>query len=133
MVHKISDGIPCCRERTDFCYLCGVEVLGDYPHDEVKNPGVNHFPEGVFQRCRTIINKDRDIEREFLRKSKRRKNARVANRIVPLNFEDRLLDSPGGTMDLATESPIISGDPFDVMWSDSPVRNRIDAEFSEYA
>jgi hypothetical protein len=145
MIHKMSDGIPCCRERTDFCYLCGLEVLPDYPHDERKNPGVNHFPEGVFQRCRTMINKDRDIEREFLRKSKRRKNARVGNRIQPLSFEE---NDPsgfggfgfddggtgwGGTVDLASESPVISSDPFDVLWGDSPVRNRIEAEFSEYA
>ena len=26
MVHKITDAIPCIRERTDFCYICGAEV-----------------------------------------------------------------------------------------------------------
>lgn len=27
MVHKVTDSIPCVRERTDFCYICGTEVL----------------------------------------------------------------------------------------------------------
>ena len=81
MVHKITDGIPCIRDRCDFCCkftnlnftivtigfdvfhfffflsksdLCGAEVLPDYPHDEVDNPGVNHFPDGVFQTCRIL-------------------------------------------------------------------------------
>jgi hypothetical protein len=35
MVHKITDGIPCIHDRTDFCYLCGELVTADYPHDEV--------------------------------------------------------------------------------------------------
>ena len=26
MVHKLTDAIPCIRERTDFCYICGAEV-----------------------------------------------------------------------------------------------------------
>ena len=133
MIHKISDGIPCCRERTDFCYLCGMEVQGDYPHDEVKNPGVNHFPEGVFQRCRTIINKERDIEREFLRRARRR-NARSLARVQPVVFEDGSFGGiDGGTVDLAAETAVVTNDPFDVMWGDSPVRDRINAEFSEYA
>lgn len=92
MIHKIVDAIPCIRERTDFCCklsfviivlyghhlivipsldLCGEEVLPNYPHDEVKNPGVNHFPEGVFQKCRHIINKEKEEERERLRRQKR--------------------------------------------------------------
>ena len=39
MVHKASDSMPCLRERTDFCYCCGLEVMPDYPHDEKDNPG----------------------------------------------------------------------------------------------
>lgn len=74
MVHKITDGIPCIRDRTDFCYLCGEEVLSDYPHEEVNNLGVNHFPDGVFQKCRHIICKEKAEETERLRKSRRKKN-----------------------------------------------------------
>jgi hypothetical protein len=77
MVHKITDGIPCIRDRTDFCYLCGEEVSPDYPHEEVNNLGVNHFPDGVFQKCRHVISKEKAEETERLRKLKRKKNAYV--------------------------------------------------------
>jgi hypothetical protein len=73
MVHKITDGIPCIHDRTDFCYLCGELVTADYPHDEVRNPGVNHFPDGVFQKCRIITAKEREVERDRLRKIRRMK------------------------------------------------------------
>jgi hypothetical protein len=53
--------------------LCGEGVTADYPHDETRNPGVNHFPDGVFQKCRIITIKERDAERERLRKMKRMK------------------------------------------------------------
>ncbi|GMI10766.1 hypothetical protein TrRE_jg3075 [Triparma retinervis] len=52
MVHKAVDSIPCVQERTDFCYCCGLEVTPDYPHFELMNPGVNHFPDGVYNDCR---------------------------------------------------------------------------------
>ena len=39
MVHHATDSVPCLRERTDFCYCCGLEVMPDYPHDEKDNPG----------------------------------------------------------------------------------------------
>jgi len=132
MIHKITDGIPCIRERTDFCckfncpiniinnYInglclfcddnsvcslrsvcmcvcpffildcCGEEVLGDYPHDEVANPGVNHFPDGVFQKCLKIMQREREAERERLKKIKRQRNnakgrmqARNENVVLP--------------------------------------------------
>ena len=54
MVHKTTDPMPCNRERTDFCYCCGVEVTPDYPHMEVDSPGTIHFPDGVFQDCRAV-------------------------------------------------------------------------------
>lgn len=54
--------------------LCGEEVTGDYPHEEVQHPGVNHFPDGVFQKCRIIIQREKDAERERLRKVRRMKN-----------------------------------------------------------
>ena len=60
MVHKVTDGIPCVKDRTDFCYCCGEEVLDGYPHDEVKHPGVNHFPDGVYQKCRHQQQEERD-------------------------------------------------------------------------
>ena len=43
--------------------LCGTEVLPDYPHDEVHSPGVNHFPDGVFQLCRVITQRKRNLHR----------------------------------------------------------------------
>jgi len=57
MVHKTTDAIPCVRERTDYCYLCGTEVAPGYPHIEIDNPTVNHFPDGVFQECRKVMEK----------------------------------------------------------------------------
>jgi hypothetical protein len=77
MIHKITDGIPCIRDRTDFCYCCGEEVLGDYPHDEVNHPGVNHFPDGVYQKCRAAMQKERDAERERLKRMRRMKGGTV--------------------------------------------------------
>lgn len=77
MIHKITDGIPCIRDRTDFCYCCGEEVLGDYPHEEVNHPGVNHFPDGVYQKCRTAQMKEREAERERLKRLRRMKGGNV--------------------------------------------------------
>jgi hypothetical protein len=51
--------------------LCGEEVKPDYPHDEVANPGVNHFPDGVFQKCRTVTAREKEAERQRLRKLRR--------------------------------------------------------------
>jgi hypothetical protein len=71
MIHKVTDSIPCIRERTDFCYLCGTEVAGDYPHIEIDNPSVNHFPDGVFQKCRKAVKLEREAERDRIRKERR--------------------------------------------------------------
>ena len=60
--------------------LCGEEVTADYPHDEVRNPGVNHFPDGVFQKCRYITMKEREAERDRLRKLRRMKQKNAAKR-----------------------------------------------------
>ena len=76
--------------------LCGEEVTPDYPHEEVRNIGVNHFPEGVFQKCRKILQKERDAERELLRKQKRRRNPinqfvnnpRNSNIVIPADSDD---------------------------------------------
>ena len=125
IVHKITDGIPCIRDRTDFCCtnfmlsnfhfcilvylrnsisvfilyssnidLCGYEVTPDYPHEEVDNPGVNHFPEGVFQICRVMKQRQKDEERDKLRRTRRnRKPSRSPNafndsRVVALYSDD---------------------------------------------
>eukprot|EP01038_Epipyxis_sp_PR26KG_P011323 gene11323-15187_t len=87
MVHKITDSIPCIRDRTDFCYLCGEEVTGDYPHQEVKNgriTTINHFPDGVFQDCRFIKQKQREAELEKQKKAKRLQS-KLNNRRVDNN------------------------------------------------
>ena len=73
MIHKITDGIPCIKDRTDFCYCCGEEVMPEYPHDEVSRPGVNHFPDGVYQKCLSMIKKERDAERDRLKRLRRMK------------------------------------------------------------
>ena len=52
---QATDSIPCIQERTDFCYCCGLEVTPDYPHYEVMNPTVNHFPDGVYNDCRVVL------------------------------------------------------------------------------
>jgi hypothetical protein len=64
--------------------------LGDYPHDEVANPGVNHFPDGVFQKCLKLMQREREAERERLKKIKRQRNnakgrmqARNENVVLP--------------------------------------------------
>ena len=54
MTHKNTDVMPCTRERTDFCYCCGVEISPDYPHAELDKPDIPHFPDGVFQDCRAV-------------------------------------------------------------------------------
>eukprot|EP01041_Mallomonas_annulata_P004375 gene4376-8716_t len=93
MIHKITDSIPCIRNRTDFCCeyivnnlavrthlnLCGVEVTPDYPHEEASRPGVNHFPRGVFQCCLTVIDEERREEEETSSK-KRMTTARSPKR-----------------------------------------------------
>ena len=54
MTHKLTDAMPCTRERSDFCYCCGVEISPDYPHAELDKPDIPHFPDGVFQDCRAV-------------------------------------------------------------------------------
>jgi hypothetical protein len=53
-------------------------VQPNYPHDEVRNPGVNHFPDGVFQKCRIIMLREKTAEREQLRKARRANHKRQA-------------------------------------------------------
>jgi hypothetical protein len=48
-------------------------VQPNYPHDEVRNAGVNHFPQGVFQKCRTVILREKEEEREKLKRIRRMK------------------------------------------------------------
>ena len=79
MVHKITDGIPCIRDRSDFCYLCGTEVTQDYPHEEVNNSGVNHFPDGVFQNCRIVHIRERETERQEILRRRRNKGKMQKN------------------------------------------------------
>lgn len=52
-----------------------MEVLPDYPHDEVENMGVNHYPNGVFEKCRHVINEEKALERERLRRISRKTRA----------------------------------------------------------
>ena len=58
MIHKITDGIPCIRDRTDFCYCCGEEVLGDYPHEEVNHPGLITFPMECIRSAAQLCNEN---------------------------------------------------------------------------
>jgi hypothetical protein len=82
---------PCVLAFPD---CCGEEVAPDYPHNEIS--GVNHFPDGVFQRCRRIIMKEKEAERERLRKARRMKT-----KIVPIG-------RPSGAAAGGTSSPVLS-------------------------
>ncbi len=99
MIHKITDGIPCIRDRTDFCYCCGEEVLGDYPHEEVNHPGVNHFPDGVYQKCRTAMQRERDAERERLKRIKRMRNGGSSHRNRQQEFDAENSKTDGTEVD----------------------------------
>lgn len=99
--------------------LCGEEILGDYPHDEVANPGVNHFPEGVFQRCRHMILKDKEAERLRLKKIKRQRNNAKArlqstapNAVVQTHGDGFDDDEWGGV----AEGPAVPVDRVDLQW-----------------
>ena len=88
---------------TVFVDLCGIEVAAEYPHDEINNDsvGVNHFPDGVFQKCRTIINREKAEEREKLRKSKRlrksptKKVGYSSNFVMPTEWDNETASTPG--------------------------------------
>jgi hypothetical protein len=71
---------------------CGEEVTPDYPHEEAKRPGINHFPEGVFQKCRRLLQKEKEAELALVRKQKRRRNGggsgRNTNVVVPVTGGD---------------------------------------------
>ena len=101
MIHKITDGIPCIKDRTDFCYCCGEEIEGEYPHDEVKRPGVNHFPEGVYQKCRYILQQERDSERDRLKRLRRMKNSAGSHVKREVSFNGLELGNDG---QVATDS-----------------------------
>ena len=98
MVHKSTDGIPCVKDRTDFCYCCGLEVTPDYPHYEKMNPNVNHFPDGVYNDCRVVLEgysvaiQSRPADR---RRRHRRGSAPAA--VVPIRVE-RERERGGGGM-----------------------------------
>jgi hypothetical protein len=62
--------------------MCGEEVTPDYPHEEVNNLGVNHFPNGVFQTCRIITHRDKEAERKKLLKLRRSKKNKMSNNIA---------------------------------------------------
>ncbi len=73
--------------------LCGYEVAPDYPHTEVENPEVNHFPDGVFQKCRIIKLREKEAEREKLKKIKRNRKptsiqTATSGRVIPVVTAD---------------------------------------------
>ena len=82
MVHHATDSVPCLRERTDFCYCCGMEVLPDYPHEELNSPGVNHFPDGVFNDCRVVAD---GYDTMIQARSRKRRGSRGTRRARPSN------------------------------------------------
>jgi hypothetical protein len=131
MVHKVTDSIPCIRERTDFCYLCGTEVAGDYPHIEIDNPLVNHFPDGVFQKCRKVVKKEKEAERDKLRKQRRstlRQSSRGSpspSRVVPdapdlIGGWDNKDDFESPLMGVSSQ-PSAADRMWELMGSNSPV------------
>lgn len=114
MVHKLTDSIPCIRDRTDFCYLCGTEVAGDYPHVEIDNPTVNHFPDGVFQKCRKAMKKEKDAERERLRKE-RRNTRRLTN--IQASSTRASPNTPDLVWDDKTVATVSGASSMDRLWS----------------
>jgi hypothetical protein len=86
---------------------------------------MNHFPNGVFQNCRTILVREREIEREKIRKAKRMKKAQNALRsksnvsmIVPVDYSVEQEWDGGVTIRSTMSAPVLSSiDPFDVAWS----------------
>jgi len=69
--------------------LCGTEVAQNHPHDEIDNPGVNHFPDGVFQTCRIQKEREKNAERERLRKLKRGRKPTTI-RTTPSNSDGKV-------------------------------------------
>eukprot|EP00981_Chlorochromonas_danica_P013128 scaffold5903_cov165-Ochromonas_danica.AAC.3 len=109
MVHKITDSIPC-------VHLCGEEVTSNYPHEEVANLGVNHFPEGVFNKCRTIIIQEKQAEIDRLKRRKRLKNqyaVQNSRKVAPNNgnttpneWDEVMSTDPGTPATAASASPL---------------------------
>lgn len=135
MVHKSTDGIPCVRERCDFCCkflnkanhkflimaiidFCGVEVLADYPHDEVAHAGVNHFPDGVFKKCRTILQREKEERREKMRKNRRMKSNNLMHNVEGgSNSSNRVfVSAQASNITFAGSDTEGDGDAFDAQW-----------------
>lgn len=95
--------------------LCGTEVLAGYPHDEVDCEGLNHFPDGVFQKCRKILQKESEAERVQLRRQARSRQrahgrshtdrsvrpTRSSSRVVPVTSEEESDESGEGVLPIA--------------------------------
>ncbi len=97
----------------------------DYPHNEVRqNKGVNHFPDGVFQRCRTIINQEKDAERERLKKARRMKtkilpfSGQRSGAVVPgLDTTDSsTLSTPALSRNTTITAPFNGNTNLEAMW-----------------
>lgn len=77
----------------------------NYPHEEVAHLGVNHFPEGVFQKCRCIIVQEKQAEIDRLKRIKRLKSQnpgaspvrRNSQQVVPVagDWEELPRTQPG--------------------------------------
>lgn len=82
----------------------------------MKNPGINHFPEGVFQRCRTQMIKERELDREKLRRAKRMKKQQTLRSRSNVTAVAPMLDDDwdNGSIDSARSLPLMGSDPFDV-------------------
>jgi len=92
MTHRLSDGMPCIKERCDFCYCCGWEVTGDAPHYEIRNPEIDHFPDGPFEKCRVLKKREREAakrrrQQQLKRDARTRAEQRVAETAPMLNPE----------------------------------------------
>jgi hypothetical protein len=69
-------------------------VTGDYPHEEVSRPGVNHFPRGVFQICLTGIEEQinealqREAKKKWAKKSPQKVKRPLNRAVAPIFHED---------------------------------------------
>ena len=100
--------------------LCGVEVTGDYPHEEVARPGVNHFPKGVFQICLTVIDQDKkdamdkSMQSRHSTKSSRRNRRGPTGATVTPVFDVDSDDESASNVEVRTQ-------PDESMLEDSPI------------
>lgn len=68
-------------DATHFCSLCGL-VLGGTHHKTEQDTGLDHFPSGLFEKCRTVLEKEAGGAKKLA--ALRKKQEKEARRRDPL-------------------------------------------------